>query len=88
LHCAARSRTHHDADIEYAQLDKNTSYAHGLDGTNYLPGVVGLNNIKTTDWVNVSVQALIRVPTLRNFFLAEKNYASVRGWLLHACPGL
>lgn len=40
-------------------------------------GVVGLNNIKTTDWVNVTVQSLIRVPSLRNFFLAEKNYIAV-----------
>ena len=36
--------------------------------------MVGLNNIKSTDWLNVCVQALVRVPSLRNFFLVEKNY--------------
>ena len=35
---------------------------------------VGLNNIKETDFVNVSIQALMRVTPLRNFFLIPENY--------------
>lgn len=34
-------------------LDLNTEYSRAVDGTDYLPGFVGLNNIKNTDYVNV-----------------------------------
>jgi len=43
---------------------------HGLH-----PGMVGLNNIKQNDYVNVAVQSLMRVGPLRNFFLLPANYA-------------
>lgn len=55
------------------KLDNNTSYSRGLDGTDYLPGCVGLNNIKCTDYVNVIIQALCRVPDLRDFFIFYEN---------------
>lgn len=35
---------------------------------------VGLNNIKDTDFVNVTIQSLMRVTPLRNFFLIPENY--------------
>ena len=35
---------------------------------------VGLNNIKETDFVNVTIQSLMRVTPLRNFFLIPENY--------------
>jgi hypothetical protein len=38
---------------------------------------VGLNNIKNTDWLNVVVQALIRIAPLRNHMLVEKNWEGV-----------
>ena len=50
-------------------------YARGVDGSDYMPGLIGLNNIKNTDYVNVVVQSLARVPPLRDFFLLPKNYA-------------
>ena len=31
-------------------------------GSDYMPGLIGLNNIKDTDYVNVVVQSLSRVP--------------------------
>ena len=31
-------------------------------GSDYMPGLIGLNNIKNTDYVNVVVQSLSRVP--------------------------
>jgi U4/U6.U5 tri-snRNP-associated protein 2 len=37
-------------------IDKNTQYSRAIDGTDYLPGFIGLNNIKNTDYVNVIVQ--------------------------------
>ncbi|KAI5327187.1 hypothetical protein L3X38_026583 [Prunus dulcis] len=34
------------------QIDKNKQWSRALDGSDYLPGMVGLNNIKETDFVN------------------------------------
>lgn len=73
------------ADIQYnlhprfspehiSSFNKNTEYTHALDGTDYLPGVVGLNNTKSTDWLNVVVQALSRVPIIRDFFVRTTDY--------------
>ncbi|KAI7635805.1 cysteine proteinase, partial [Hortaea werneckii] len=42
-----------------------------LWGKKYVPGFVGMNNIKANDYLNVVVQALAHVPPLRNFFLLE-----------------
>ncbi|XP_072969156.1 uncharacterized protein [Typha angustifolia] len=55
-------------------LDENKQWSRALDGSNYLPGMVGLNNIKETDFVNVTIQSLMRVTPLRNFFLIPENY--------------
>ncbi|KAK6914487.1 Peptidase C19, ubiquitin carboxyl-terminal hydrolase [Dillenia turbinata] len=56
------------------QLNKNKLWSRALDGSDYLPGMVGLNNIKETDFVNVTIQSLMRVTPLRNFFLIPENY--------------
>lgn len=48
------------------------------DGTTYLPGIVGLNNIKANDYCNVLLQALSNVPPLRNYFLREQNYSHIK----------
>jgi U4/U6.U5 tri-snRNP-associated protein 2 len=55
--------------VDVAELDQKVTYSRALDGTDYLPGCIGLNNIKKTDYVNVIIQSLCRVNTLRNFFL-------------------
>ena len=39
-------------------LDKNMAYSRAIDGSDYLPGFIGLNNVKMTDYVNVVVQVL------------------------------
>lgn len=44
---------------------------------------VGLNNIKETDFVNVTIQSLMRVTPLRNFFLIPKNYQHCKSPLVH-----
>merc|ERR1719510_1050989 len=44
----------------------------------YLPGIVGLNNIKANDYCNVVLQALSHVTPIRNYFLNEDNYKSVK----------
>ena len=63
-------------------LDTVPVYARGIDGSDYMPGLIGLNNIKNTDFVNVVVQTLVRVPPLRDFFLLPHNYAHVKSPLV------
>ncbi|PKA65915.1 Ubiquitin carboxyl-terminal hydrolase 24 [Apostasia shenzhenica] len=64
-------------------LDENRQWSRALDGSNYLPGMVGLNNIKETDFVNVTIQSLMRVTPLRNFFLIPQNYQNSKSPLVH-----
>lgn len=52
--------------------------SRAYDGTLYLPGIVGLNNIKANDYCNVVLQALTNVSLLRNYFLQEKNYLKIK----------
>lgn len=64
---------------QVVRLSNNNNFTHALDGTDYLPGVIGLNNTKSTDWLNVVVQMLVRIGVFRNFFIFEKNYSNARG---------
>ncbi|KAF9597833.1 hypothetical protein IFM89_021918, partial [Coptis chinensis] len=57
------------SEEQVVQLDKNKQWPRALDGSDYLPGMVGLNNIKETYFVNVTIQSLMQVTPLRNFFL-------------------
>jgi hypothetical protein len=36
-----------------------------LDGADYMPGLVGMNNMKRNDYLNVVLQCLLRVELLR-----------------------
>lgn len=65
------------------RLDKSKQWSRALDGSDYLPGMVGLNNIKETDFVNVTIQSLMRVTPLRNFFLIPENYQNCKSPLVH-----
>lgn len=60
------------------QLDTSDKLSRAIDGTLYLPGIVGLNNIKANDYCNVILQALSHVTPLRDYFLREINYARVK----------
>ncbi|XP_059060298.1 U4/U6.U5 tri-snRNP-associated protein 2 [Achroia grisella] len=60
------------------QLDSDTKMSRAIDGTMYMPGIVGLNNIKANDYCNVILQCLSQVRPLRNYFLREENYANVK----------
>ncbi|XP_065347012.1 ubiquitin carboxyl-terminal hydrolase 39 [Cloeon dipterum] len=59
-------------------LDISSKLSRAIDGTMYLPGIVGLNNIKENDYCNVILQALSHVSPLRDYFLEEKNYSSIK----------
>ncbi|MPC26846.1 U4/U6.U5 tri-snRNP-associated protein 2 [Portunus trituberculatus] len=56
--------------------------SRAYDGTLYLPGIVGLNNIKANDYCNVVLQALSNITPLRNYFLDPSNYSHI-----HHAPG-
>lgn len=71
------------AKDQVEMLDKNKQWSRALDGSDYLPGMVGLNNIKETDFVNVTIQSLMRVTPLRNFFLIPENYEQCKSPLVH-----
>eukprot|EP00592_Proboscia_alata_P010773 CAMPEP_0194364520 /NCGR_PEP_ID=MMETSP0174-20130528/12426_1 /TAXON_ID=216777 /ORGANISM="Proboscia alata, Strain PI-D3" /LENGTH=573 /DNA_ID=CAMNT_0039138587 /DNA_START=34 /DNA_END=1755 /DNA_ORIENTATION=+ len=50
-------------------LEESSSLSRDLFGRRYLPGFVGMNNLKKTDGINAVVQALAHVRPLRDFFL-------------------
>ncbi|KAK9477733.1 hypothetical protein V1514DRAFT_308762 [Lipomyces japonicus] len=56
---------------QVAELDKTLVVSYDLFHEPYLPGFVGINNIKYNDYLNVVVQALSHVSPLRNFFMLE-----------------
>ncbi|KAM5171383.1 ubiquitin carboxyl-terminal hydrolase 39 [Mantella aurantiaca] len=63
---------------QISNLDKQAKLSRAYDGTTYLPGIVGLNNIKANDYANAVLQALSNVPPLRNYFLEEQNYKDIQ----------
>ena len=48
----------------------------GLDGSEFIVGLMGLNNINRNDWLNVVVQALMTVTPLRDYCLLATRLAS------------
>ena len=59
-------------------LDTSTKMSRAYDSTIYLPGIVGLNNIKANDYSNVVLQALVNVSPLRDYFLREENFSNIK----------
>jgi U4/U6.U5 tri-snRNP-associated protein 2 len=53
------------------KLDKEPQTAWDLGGKKYIPGFVGMNNIKANDYLNAVIQLLSHVVPLRNFFMLE-----------------
>ena len=64
------------------KLDETSTWVKSLDGKEYMPGLIGLNNMKANDYANVILQALIRISPLRDFFLRPEHYADVATPLL------
>ncbi|KNC79257.1 hypothetical protein SARC_08342 [Sphaeroforma arctica JP610] len=59
-------------------LNTITVKARARDGSRYLPGIIGLNNIKKNDYMNVVVQALTQITDLRDFFLSSENTKNLK----------
>mmetsp|Transcript_23610 Transcript_23610/g.42677 ORF Transcript_23610/g.42677 Transcript_23610/m.42677 type:complete len:505 (-) Transcript_23610:43-1557(-) len=57
-----------DEEIEY--MSTRVRYSKALDGTDYIPGCIGLNNIQDSDYQNVVIQMLCAVTPIRNMLLA------------------
>jgi len=53
--------------------DTNPYTSRALDGKKYLPGIIGLNDIKNNDYANVFFHAMAQVVPIRNFFLLQKE---------------
>lgn len=68
------------------KLDSEPLFSRSLEGSEYYPGCLGLNNLKNTDYVNVLIQAFSRVKPLRNYSLfmkvSELNIASPKHLLV------
>ncbi|KAG5743972.1 hypothetical protein H9Q69_012883 [Fusarium xylarioides] len=56
---------------EVIEMDRTPRTSYTLDRKVYIPGFVGMNNIKENDYLNVIVQALAHVAPLRNYLLLE-----------------
>lgn len=56
---------------EVNKLDIDPKNAWDLIGRKYIPGYIGMNNIKANDYFNVVMHALAHVAPLRNYFMLE-----------------
>jgi U4/U6.U5 tri-snRNP-associated protein 2 len=56
---------------EVMALDRDERVAWDLSGKKYIPGFVGMNNIKANDYLNAAIQLLAHIPALRNFSMLE-----------------
>lgn len=56
---------------EAESIDHNNRLSQTVLGIDYLSGFLGLNNLNSTDFINVVVHALAHVAPLRNYFLTS-----------------
>lgn len=59
---------------DITSLDVNTTLARDVHNVTYLPGYVGLNNLGSTDGINVILHLLSHITPLRDFFLQPQLY--------------
>ncbi|KAH7619056.1 hypothetical protein Ndes2526B_g06006 [Nannochloris sp. 'desiccata'] len=75
-----------EEDVEKAGT--SPSWSRALDGSEYMPGLVGLNDMKMNDYANVVFQTLNRIAPLLNFLLRAENYVECRSVLVQRCGEL
>ena len=56
-----------------AKLDSTKLTSRSLEGAEFITGVVGLNNLKRTEFANCVIQMLARVGPLKELCLLSKN---------------
>jgi U4/U6.U5 tri-snRNP-associated protein 2 len=64
-------------------LNNNSSLARDVYGISYLPGFIGLNNLNSTDYVNVVLHALAHITPFRDFWLELEHYKYSKSNLVH-----
>lgn len=66
------------------EIDERTEPLTDLQGKSFLPGYIGLNQIKANDYVNVILQCLAHIRPLRDFFLLNSSIQSDGGGLMES----
>lgn len=61
--------------------------SYDLSNKPYIPGYIGLNNIKRNDYMNVVIHSLLHVPPLRDYLLLS-NFRGKESELLKRFAGL
>ena len=56
-------------------LNANTSLSRDVHGISYLPGFIGLNNLNSTDYVNVLLHVVSHITPFRDFWLQSDLYS-------------
>lgn len=59
-------------------LDEQVIFSKTLEGEDFMPGFVGLNNLKQTDYINVVLQMMNTISPLRNYALLYKDNSEIR----------
>ena len=78
----------HFTSQDIRNLDANTALSKDILGVQYLPGFIGMNNLKRTDYINVTVHALAHVLPLRDYFLQPENYKDCTSVLVQSFGAL
>ncbi|KAJ3325468.1 hypothetical protein HDV06_004327 [Boothiomyces sp. JEL0866] len=68
------------------QLDKNQLHSTDLQGKKYIPGYVGLNNIKMNDYINVVIHALAHVELAKRFGMIIRKIWNPKAFKSHISP--
>jgi len=55
----------------YEEIDEKMPQKLATDGSKYWTGLIGMNNIKHNDYINVVIQGLAQVPKFRDHFLVR-----------------
>lgn len=61
--------TYNEQDV--SKLHKGDAKGRDLNGVDYIPGYIGLNNMKANDYENVIIQALSHVSSVRDVLLVS-----------------
>ena len=76
--------------ISVANLSSPTHFtkpSYDLASNSYIPGYIGLNNIKRNDYMNVIIHSLLHIPPLRDYLLLS-NFHGKESELLKRFAGL
>lgn len=69
------------SDID--ELDHSELLSLTLHGESYVPGVVGLNDIKLNDSMNCVLLSMAHLKNIRDFFLLPENYTGCKSRLVN-----